>query len=156
MLFRSIAGKAPRVVASVLGSTWPKEESDMGLSEYCANQAYELAGIGPQELDLVELHDASALAEIQAYENLGLCAEGEGGAHVRSGASRLGGRQPVNTSGGLLRKGHPIGATGIAQIVELAQQLSGRSGPRQVDGARLCLAHNAGGSLGTEIGRAHV
>ena len=86
---------------------------------------------------MVECHDASAPAEIIAYESLGLCAKGEGGRLVESGATRLGGRLPVNTSGGLLRKGHPVGATGIAQIVELTEQLQGRSGDRQVEGARV-------------------
>jgi acetyl-CoA acetyltransferase len=85
-----------------------------------------------------------------AYESLGLCAKGEGGALIDSGATRLGGRIPVNTSGGLLRKGHPVGATGIAQIVELTEQLQGRSGQRQVEGARVALAHNGGGSIGSD------
>ena len=85
---------------------------------------------------MVELHDASAPAEIMAYEYLGLCPKGDGGKLIDEGATRLGGRLPVNTSGGLLRKGHPVGATGIAQIVELTEQLQGRSGERQVEGAR--------------------
>jgi acetyl-CoA acetyltransferase len=118
--------------------------------ELCARDAYEEAGITPRDLDVVEVHDASAPAEIIAYEQLGLCAKGDGGRHVESGASRLGGRQPVNTSGGLLRKGHPVGATGLAQIVELTEQLQGRSGKRQVEGARLALAQNGGGKKGND------
>jgi acetyl-CoA acetyltransferase len=118
--------------------------------ELCARDAYEEAGIAPRDLDVVEVHDASAPAEIIAYEQLGLCAKGDGGRHVESGASRLGGRQPVNTSGGLLRKGHPVGATGVAQIVELTEQLQGRSGKRQVEGARLALAQNGGGKKGND------
>ena len=97
-----------------------------------------------------EQHDASAPAEVIAYESLGLCAKGEGGRFVESGATRLGGRIPVNTSGGLLRKGHPVGATGLAQIVELTEQLQGRSGARQVEGARVGLAHNGGGNIGSD------
>jgi len=108
------------------------------------------AGVGPEDVSCVELHDASAPSEIVAYEYLGLCAAGEGGALVASGATRLGGRIPVNTSGGLLRKGHPVGATGCAQIVELTEQLQGRSGPRQVEGARIGLAHNGGGAIGLD------
>ena len=89
-------------------------------------------------------------AEISAYESLGLCPKGDGGKLIDEGATRLGGRLPVNTSGGLLRKGHPVGATGIAQIVELTEQLQGRSGPRQVEGAKLALAHNGGGNIGID------
>jgi acetyl-CoA acetyltransferase len=99
---------------------------------------------------VIELHDASAPAEIMNYESLGLCAKGEGGKLVESGATRLGGRIPVNTSGGLLRKGHPVGATGVAQIVELTEQLQGRAGDRQVDGARVGLAQNGGGKKGND------
>ena len=105
---------------------------------------------GREDLDVVECHDASAPAEITAYESLGLCPKGEGGKLIDEGATRLGGRLPVNTSGGLLRKGHPVGATGIAQIVELTEQLQGRSGKRQVEGAKVALAHNGGGTIGTD------
>jgi acetyl-CoA acetyltransferase len=118
--------------------------------EVCAAEAYEQAGVGPQDLHVVEVHDASAPAEILSYESLGLCPAGEGGKLVESGATRLGGRIPVNTSGGLLRKGHPVGASGVAQIVELAEQLEGRSGARQVEGARVALAQNGGGNIGTD------
>jgi acetyl-CoA acetyltransferase len=121
-----------------------------GTVEVCAQQAYQEAGVGPDDLDVVECHDASAPAEIMAYESLGLCLKGEGGKLVESGATRLGGRLPVNTSGGLLRKGHPVGATGVAQIVELVEQLQGRAGARQVEGARIGLAHNGGGNIGTD------
>ena len=85
------------------------------------------SGLGPEDLSLVELHDASAPAELMAYESIGLCAKGEGGRLIDDGATKLGGRIPVSTSGGLLRKGHPIGATGIAQIVEITEQIQGRS-----------------------------
>ena len=120
------------------------------MAELCAREAYEEAGVGPDDLSVIELHDASAPAEILAYESLGICGKGEGGKLIDEGTTRLGGRLPVNTSGGLLRKGHPIGATGIAQIVELTEQLLGRSGERQVEGASVGLAHNGGGSIGTD------
>jgi len=96
------------------------------------------------------LHDAAAPAEPMTYEELGLCGEGEGPALLASGATRLGGRIPVNPSGGLLSKGHPIGATGCAQLVELTDQLRGRCGQRQVAGAQLALAQNGGGFLGSD------
>jgi acetyl-CoA acetyltransferase len=107
--------------------------------------AYDQAGIGPDDLDLVECHDAFSIAEIMHYEALGLCAQGAGGALVESGDTALGGRIPVNVSGGLLSRGHPIAATGCAQVVELVQQLRGEAGPRQVEQARIGLAHCMGG-----------
>jgi acetyl-CoA acetyltransferase len=113
-------------------------------------RAYDAAGVGPAELDVIEVHDAAAPAELIAYEELGLCPEGDGPKLLHSGHTRLGGRQVVNPSGGLLSRGHPIGATGCAQIVELADQLRGRCGARQVEQARIALAENAGGFLGTD------
>jgi acetyl-CoA acetyltransferase len=139
-----------RVVASVLHSGWDHGADEPGTVEVCAQDAYEEAGVGPEDLSVIECHDASAPAELMAYESLGLCAKGEGGRFIDSGATRLGGRLPVNTSGGLLRKGHPVGATGIAQIVELTEQLQGRSGARQVPNAKVALAHNGGGAIGTD------
>jgi acetyl-CoA acetyltransferase len=145
---------AVRVVSSVLRSGLDHDRDASGAAELCAADIYSEAGLGPNDLNVVELHDASAPAEIMAYETLGLCAAGEGGRFIQTGATRLGGRLPVNTSGGLLRKGHPVGATGIAQIVELTEQLQGRSGARQVQGARVGLAHNNGGSLGGDVAAA--
>jgi acetyl-CoA acetyltransferase len=139
-----------RVAASSLVSGWDMTQAGESVGGLAAQHAYEEAGAGPQDLSCVELHDASAPSEIVAYEYLGLCAAGEGIRLLESGATRLGGRMPVNTSGGLLRKGHPVGATGCAQIVELTEQLQGRAGRRQVDGARLALAHNGGGAIGTD------
>jgi len=107
--------------------------------------AYENAGISPEDLDLVECHDAFTISEILHYEALGLCKEGEGGRFVEEGHSKLGGRIPVNVSGGLLSRGHPVGATGVAQIYEIVTQLRGEAGPRQVAGARVGLAHCMGG-----------
>jgi acetyl-CoA acetyltransferase len=143
--------RAPvRVVASVLHSGWDHGADEPGTVEVCAKEAYEQAGVGPNDLNVIECHDASAPAELMAYESLGLCAKGGGGKLIDSGATKLGGRVPVNTSGGLLRKGHPVGATGIAQIVELTEQLQGRSGKRQVEGAKVALAHNGGGAIGVD------
>ena len=142
--------KPVHVRASVLRSGWDHGMDEPGTVEICAQEAYEEAGVGPSDLDVVECHDASAPAEIMAYESLGLCPKGDGGKLVESGATRLGGRIPVNTSGGLLRKGHPVGATGVAQIVELVEQLQGRVTDRQVAGARIALAHNGGGNIGTD------
>jgi acetyl-CoA acetyltransferase len=145
-----------RVASSVLHSGWDPAPGDVGSVKLCALEAYEEAGVGPQDLSVVELHDASAPAEIMAYESLDLCGSGEGGKLIEAGETRLGGRVPVNTSGGLLRKGHPVGATGIAQIVELTEQLQGRAEKRQVDGARVGLAHNAGGNIGADTAAACV
>jgi len=140
-----------QIRSCVLRSGWDRGFDEDGAAEVCAQEAYEEAGIGPGDLDVVECHDATAPAEIFAYESLGLCAKGDGGKLVDSGDTALGGRTPVNTSGGLLRKGHPVGATGIAQIVEVTEQLQVRSGSRQVDGAKVGLAHNGGGTIGTDV-----
>jgi acetyl-CoA acyltransferase len=112
-----------------------------------AQAAFEDAGLGPDDLDVLELHDAAAPAEILQYAEIGLCKPGEGHLLVRSGTTALGGTLPVNVSGGLMSRGHPIGATGCAQIVEIHQHLTGRAGARQVDGARIGMAVNAGGWL---------
>lgn len=133
-----------RVVTSVLHSGWDHPPDAPGTVELCSSEAYEEAGLGPTDLDCVELHDASAPAEVMAYESMGFCERGEGGPMAESGATRLGGRLPVNTSGGLLRKGHPVGATGTAQIVELTEQLRGTAADRQVEGARVGLTINQG------------
>jgi acetyl-CoA acetyltransferase len=112
-----------------------------------AKAAFERSGIGVEDLDLMELHDAAAPAELIQYSEIGLCGEGEGARLVRSGETSLGGRIPVNTSGGLLSRGHPLGATGCAQVVELATQLRGEAGARQVENARTAMAINGGGWL---------
>ena len=139
------------VKASLLSSGWDyTAENEETLAARSARKAYERAGLGPQDLDCIELHDASAPSEIMYYEYLGLCEYGEGGQMVESGATTLGGSIPVNTSGGLLRKGHPIGATGLAQIYELVLQLRGEAGHRQVEGAQVALAENGGGFIGTD------
>lgn len=148
---RRLALERPvRVAASVLHSGWDHEPGELDSATLCAREAYEEAGVGPEDIGVIELHDASAIGELIAYESLGLCRRGESGTLIDAGVTTLGGRQPVNTSGGLLRKGHPVGATGIAQVVELTEQLHGRCGGRQVDGARVALAHNGGGVVGRE------
>ena len=135
-----------RVAASALTSGTPGGGPDNATAR-AARAAYEQAGIGPEDASLVELHDAAASAEIELYESLGLAAPGDGPRLVRDRETRLGGRLPVNVSGGLLSKGHPIGATGLAQVVEGVDQLLGRAGGRQVEGARVALLHNGGGWL---------
>jgi len=108
-------------------------------------EAYERAGIGPQDIDVAEVHDCFTPAEIVHYEDLGFCVKGEGGRFIAEGHSQIGGKVAVNTSGGLLSKGHPLGATGIAQIAEIVWQLRQQAGERQVAGARIGLTHCAGG-----------
>ncbi|MBT8063811.1 MAG: thiolase family protein [Gammaproteobacteria bacterium] len=139
-----------QVLSSVLVSGWDQTDGDASVGEYAASQAYEAAGLGPGDLSLVELHDASAPSEIIAYDYLGICEKGQGGRLIEDGSTRLGGRIPVNVSGGLLRKGHPIGASGAAQIVEITDQLLCRANGRQVENARIGLAHNGGGLIGTD------
>jgi acetyl-CoA acetyltransferase len=111
--------------------------------------AYDMAGVGPGDLDLIELHDCFATAELLHYENLGLCADGDAAKMIEDGATALGGKIPVNVSGGLLSKGHPIGATGIANLYELSLHLRGEAGARQVEGARIGMAHVLG--FGTSV-----
>jgi acetyl-CoA acyltransferase len=119
-------------------------------AQSAATAVYENTGFGPQDLDVVELHDATASAELDIYEEVGLARPGEAVTLLRSGATSLGGRVPVNTSGGLVSKGHPIGASGVAQIYELTKQLRHEAGARQVQSCRIGLAHNAGGWIGTD------
>lgn len=147
--------RAVKIRASILTSD-PYQERDLvmpdvnTLTRRAASQAYEMAGVGPDEIDLVELHDCFATAEILHYENLGLCGDGEAGRMIDDGEVALGGRIPVNVSGGLLSKGHPLGATGIANIYEVCTHLRGEGDKRQVEGARLGLTHVIG--LGSACG----
>ena len=142
-------GRAVRIKASVLASD-PYTDRDLvmpdvnAVTRIAAKQAYEMAGVSAADIDLVELHDCFATAEILHYENLGLCADGEAGRMIDEGEVALGGRIPVNVSGGLLSKGHPLGATGIANIYEVCAHLRGEGGHRQVSGARLGLTHVIG------------
>lgn len=145
---RGLGAAAVRVEAAVLGTGGYESPQDLARWEtdfrVCA-QAYDQAGLGPRDLDLVECHDAFTISEILHYEALGLCPPGEGGGFVAQGHASLGGRVPVNPSGGLLSRGHPVAATGVAQVVEVVDQLRGRAGPRQIEGARIGLAHCMGG-----------
>ncbi len=120
-------------------------------TERAAQAAYRQAGVGPRDVDVVELHDCFTIAEILATEGLGLVEPGSGGLAAEKGETSLGGRVPVNTSGGLKAKGHPIGATGAAQIAEIATQLRGEAGARQVEGARVGLTHTLGGNTATVL-----
>jgi len=147
--------RAVKVRASVMASD-PWQERDLVMPDVnsctrrAAKDAYEMAGLGPDDIDLVELHDCFATAEILHYENLGLCGDGEAGRLIDDGEVALGGRIPVNVSGGLLSKGHPLGATGIANIYEVSTHLRGEAGKRQVEGARIGLTHVIG--LGSACG----
>ncbi len=150
-----LLGQAVKIRASVLTTDpWTDRDEVMPDISTCtrnaAAQAYEMAGVGPNDLDLVELHDCFATAEVLHYENLGLCADGEAGKMIDEKSTWLGGRIPVNLSGGLLSKGHPIGATGVANVYEIATHLRGGAGKRQAEGARIGLAHVIG--LGTCCG----
>lgn len=150
--------RAVRVLASVMRSATARDADDLErhVTRLAALRAYELAGVGPGDIDVVECHDATAIGEMVQMEALGFCKQGECGALVESGATTLGGRMPVNPSGGLESKGHPVGATGLGQIFELVQQLRGECGPRQVPGARFALQENGGGLWGVEEAAAHV
>jgi acetyl-CoA C-acetyltransferase len=121
----------------------------LGATAKAAEMAYGMAGVGPSDLDVVEVHDCFTIAEICVIEALGLVEKGQGGSAVESGLTALDGKIPVNTSGGLKSKGHPVGATGVAQIVELTEQLRGEAGDRQVKDARIALAQNMGGTGGS-------
>lgn len=141
-----------RVRASVLGSGTNRHlsEEDADIACRLSKQAYETAGVGPDDIDLAEVHDATAFGELHQTEALGFCPPGEGGPFAESGATTLGGKIPINTSGGLESRGHPIGASGLGQIHELVTQLRHEAGPRQVENCRLALAENGGGNLAYE------
>ena len=146
---RSKGASGPRIRASVVrsGNVHDKDDPTAGSAARAAAAAFEQAGLGPGDLDCAELHDASAPAELIVYEQIGLAEPGGGPELLASGRTRLDGELPVNTSGGLLSKGHPIGATGIAQVCEASWQLRGEAGERQVEGARVALTQNGGGWL---------
>lgn len=145
-------GRAIRVLASVVATGTTRRAEDVGehLTAKAARLAYERAGVGPRDISLAEVHDATAVGEVVQSENLGFCEFGAGGHLAESGATTIGGRIPINTSGGLESKGHPIGATGLGQLHELVLQLRGEAGARQVQGARLAIAENGGGIYGIE------
>lgn len=136
-----------RVRASALRSGVTGAGEEDSAAALCARMAYEEASLGPEDVDIAEVHDAMAPGELMYYESLGLCAVGDAGDFFDSGATRVGGRTPVNTSGGLSSRGHPIAATGIAQIAELTWQLRGQAGARQAGNPRIAIAQNSGGWL---------
>lgn len=140
------------VVASVIRSFSNRriDQFELNLGRLAALQAYEQAALGPQDMDLAEVHDASAMGEIIQAENLGFVPLGQGGPAAERGEFTLGGRFPINPSGGLESKGHPLGATGIGQLHELVTQLRGEAGARQVEGARHAIQENGGGMQGVE------
>jgi acetyl-CoA acetyltransferase len=152
VLDRFEGDRAVRIAASVLGTSIDRAPDDYQnhLVARTARRAYEIAGVGPADIDVAEVHDATSFAEIWQCENLGLCAFGEGARLATSGATTLGGRIPVNTSGGLECKGHPIAATGLGQVYEIVTQLRREAGDRQVEGARVGLIENGGGFIGVE------
>ena len=142
--------RAVGIRASVLGQGSDRDLDGVDIGEWLSKKAYDQAGVGPDDIDLAELHDATAYGELHQTEVMGFCPVGQGGQFAESGATTLGGKKPINTSGGLECRGHPIGASGLAQIHELMEQLRGEAGSRQVKGARLGLAENGGGNIGVE------
>ena len=152
------AGRAVRVLAAEQQSGSDRDAADYArhVTRVTSARAYEKAGIGAREVDLAEVHDASSSGEVVQIEALGLCVPGGAGPAAEAGEFSLGGRVPVNVSGGLVSKGHPLGATGLGQIFELVTQLRGESGARQVANARIALAENSGGFYGVEDGLSAV
>ncbi len=128
-----------------------KDITHLAAAELSAKKAYEMAGVGPSDIDLAEVHDCFTIAEICAIEALGFVEKGKGGPATEAGETAIGGRIPINTSGGLKSKGHPVGATGVAQICEITEQLRGESGERQVEGARRGLTQNMGGTCASSV-----
>jgi acetyl-CoA acetyltransferase len=148
---RKLGKPLVKIAATCLRSAEAEGHTDDNVIRRAADAAYAMAGVSPSDVRVVEVHDAAASAEIQAYEQLRLCGEGEAVRLIEENVTTLGGRTPVNTSGGLECRGHPVGATGLAQIVELTWQLRGEAGERQVQGQpKVALAQNAGGHLGNE------
>ena len=145
-------GRCVQVLASVIETG--SERDAAALSQHVgrlgSQKAYEQAGLGPEDMSLAEVHDATAVGELVQVEALGFCELGDGGKLAERGDTTIGGRIPINTSGGLECKGHPVGATGLGQVFELVTQLRGEAGPRQVEGARLAIAENGGGIYGVE------
>ncbi len=144
--------RAIKVLACVVGTGSTRRPEDIGrhVTVVASKKAYEKAGLSPKDMSVAEVHDATAIGEVVQSENLGFCEFGAGGRLAESGATSLGGIIPINPSGGLESKGHPVGATGLGQIHELVTQLRGEAGLRQVENARLAIAENGGGLYGVE------
>jgi acetyl-CoA acetyltransferase len=148
-----LSSQAVRIRASVLGSCSPDRPyglDDPEIGERLSKIAYEKSGLGPKDINAAEVHDATAYGELRQAENLGFAPYGEGGVLAEKGETKLTGRIPMNPSGGLLSRGHPVGASGLAQIHELITQLRGRADKRQIEKCRIALAENGGGALGSE------
>jgi acetyl-CoA acyltransferase len=150
MLKRYPDTRPVRIRASVLASGAFPDSGLEPIARRLSKKAYEKAGTGPEDIDVAEVHDATAFGELLQSEELGFCPEGMGGVLAESGDTRIGGKLPINTSGGLECRGHPIGASGLAQIHELVTQLRGEAGARQVEGARIAMSENGGGFIGME------
>jgi acetyl-CoA acetyltransferase len=152
------ADRPVEILASIIGSGSDRDISTFEghLAAKAAARAYERAGIGPADIDVAEVHDATAFGEILQSELLGLVPPGEGGPAAAKGDTTIGGRIPINPSGGLESKGHPLAATGLGQVFELTEQLRGRAGSRQVEGARFAIAENGGGFHNGEEAAASV
>ena len=144
----AVRDRAVKVRASALSGGKYRDPDEPGLSRIAAQKAYKIADLSPADIDLAEVHDATSFCEIYQSEMLGFCQDGEGGGYISSGATALGGARPVNLSGGLVSKGHPVGATGLSMIDELVLQLRGEAGARQAGSARIALAENGGGVIG--------
>ena len=145
-----------RIRATVLtGGTWRALDAP-GVVTRNAERAWAAAGLGPQDVDIAEVHDANAWCELHATEALGFCEPGQGGPYAASGATRLGGARPINTSGGLASKGHPLAATGLGMLEELVLQLRGTAGPRQAGQPTVALQQNAGGMIGFDEALSHI
>ncbi len=139
--------KPPITVAgwALSSGSYAKDGEEVGGMEEAAQRTYEMAGIGPEDVDVAQIHDAFSPAEIMTPESLGLIPKGEGGRWIEAGETEIGGKLPINTDGGLVSRGHPLGATGLAQIAELVRQLRGEAGPRQVSGnPKVALQQNQG------------
>lgn len=145
-----VRDRAVEVRASVLRSGWYRKPDETSLAREAGDRAYELAGLGPQDVDLAEVHDATAFGEIYNCEMMRFCEIGQGGPFVEAGGTALDGRLPVNTSGGLISKGHPIAASGLSMTHEVVTQLRGEAGERQVPDARIGAIENGGGIMGLE------
>lgn len=145
-----VRSRAVRVAATALTGGRYRAIDELSLAHHAARRAYARAAIGPTDVDVAEVHDATSFCELYQAEMLGFCAEGQGGPFVASGATGPGGTIPINTSGGLVSKGHPVGATGLSMVYELVTQLRGEAGERQVPEARIALAENGGGVIGLE------
>lgn len=145
---KAVQERALRIAGAALTGGKYRRLDEPGLSRLAAQRAYAMAGIGPQQVSVAEVHDATSFCEIYQAEMMGFCPDGAGGAYVASGATSLGGERPINLSGGLVSKGHPVGATGLSMVHELALQLRGEAGERQQPGAHTGLAENGGGVMG--------